>query len=188
MTNIKSLVFILLCLLSAMPVSAQDENTLSKIRKTERITVTRQSIVYLKNQPESINALTQNQLLKGKWLYIDLWATWCRGCVYQFRYKDQLAELLAQYPKVVPVYISLDNGKEKDKWERMIKEYNLKGYHLLINSPLHRDIRERLNITASMKIPRYMLVDPEGNIVNGELPLPYKMDDLKKELEMHLNQ
>lgn len=105
--------------------------------------------------------------LKGKYVYIDVWATWCKPCVGEIPY---LVELEAAYgDKIHFVSISVDEPDSKEKWKAMIQEKGMKGYQLFANqgdqSPF--DIAYKIN-----SIPRFILIDPKGIIVKPDAPRP----------------
>jgi len=106
--------------------------------------------------------------LRGKYVYIDVWATWCKPCVGEI---PSLIELEATYgDKIHFVSISVDEADSKEKWKAMIAEKGMKGYQLFANqgeeeSPF--DIAYKIN-----SIPRFILLDPNGIIVKPDAPRP----------------
>ncbi len=57
--------------------------------------------------------------LKGKYVYIDVWATWCGPCRYELPHLKELEKKM-HGKKIVFVSISCD--KDKAAWEKMVKE------------------------------------------------------------------
>ena len=104
--------------------------------------------------------------LHGKYVYVDVWATWCGPCIYEIPY---LVELEKDYHNndITFVSISLDTEKDKEKWKTMVKEKNLKGIHLFANgwSKITKDY-------AIFGIPRFMLFDKTGNVIETNAPRP----------------
>lgn len=128
---------------------------------------------------ENINSLTDCLLpLKGKQIYIDIWSTSCGPCKKEFEYNEKLKETLKN-KDVEILYISLDSDQNKDRWENMIKYYNLKGNHIRANEKLETDLERKL---GKFGIPRYLLIDKQGNIINNDAPRPSNLSELEKQL------
>jgi thiol-disulfide isomerase/thioredoxin len=107
---------------------------------------------------------------KGNYLFIDIWASWCPDCIKEFAYNTELKSFLKKND-IACLYISLERSPDRAKWKRYLNKYNLIGSHILINDLLKNDLYQVLG-TTSLWIPRYILVDPNGNIVLSEGALP----------------
>jgi len=132
---------------------------------------------------KTLKDLTQIEGLKGKYGYIDLWATYCSPCKVQFQYNDELHKVFSQYENIEKIYISIDNEKDHDLWKNQISYFQLKGYHLQASESLKEDIQNLVFGKELMSVPRYILIDKEGNILNNNLPLPKNTFILKKEID-----
>ncbi len=107
---------------------------------------------------------------KGNYVYIDVWATWCKPCIAQIPYLKKLEE---EYKgkNIKFVSISTDdarrsNGsweKARGKWTKMVKEKNLGGIQLWAGED-DINFSQKYQISG---IPRFILIDPDGNIVNS---------------------
>ncbi|CAI8414843.1 MAG: Thiol:disulfide interchange protein TlpA [Flavobacterium sp. SCGC AAA160-P02] len=112
---------------------------------------------------------------RGKYVYIDVWATWCMPCIVQFPYLKKLKEEYKN-KNIVFVGISTDddrrsNGswkKAHDKWKKMVRQKNLSGIQLWAGKDDARFSKEY----AIRGIPRFILIDPKGNIVNSNAVKP----------------
>ncbi len=111
----------------------------------------------------------------GKVVYIDVWGTWCGGCVNALRYANELHNSLA-HKDVEFVYLCL-MSKEND-WKRIRKKYKLEGLHYLLDKKQYVEIGDVLNISG---VPRYIIIDKEGNIVDDNAKPPYS-SAIKEEL------
>lgn len=102
---------------------------------------------------------------RGKIVFIDVWATWCGGCVAGLPAFIALKEQYKDRKDVVFLTISDDGVEAKSRWLDFLKEKKYSGVmpHLLINSEKDR-FTEDYCITG---IPRYILIDKEGKIVNA---------------------
>ena len=133
---------------------------------------------------ESVNSLSdiaKTAELKNKYVFIDLWATWCMPCRQQFLHNKQLHELLSQYDNIETLYISIDENKEK--WERDIPALKLSGYHLLSSLELFNNLKKEVYDSDRVSVPRYILMDPEGNILDKDLPRPSDRKELRETLD-----
>ena len=104
--------------------------------------------------------------LKGKLLFIDIWATYCPDC----RKELPALESLQEDYKTEPItFVSISVDRDKEAWKTMVKEKKLRGIHLYA-SPETKELFKELYDLRS--IPRYMLIDEKGNIINANLPMP----------------
>lgn len=119
--------------------------------------------------------------LKGNYVYVDVWATWCGPCKREIPY---LKELEAEYhdKNITFVGLSIDEQKNKDKWKRMVGERDLKGVQVLADKDWNSQFVQDYRITG---IPRFILIDPDGNIVSSDAPRP--SDPQLKKLFNELN-
>ena len=125
---------------------------------------------------ENYNGNTSSLLdFRGNYVYIDVWATWCRPCIAQFPYLKKI-EKEFEGKNISFVSISTDddrrsNGsweKARNKWITMVKSKNLSGYQLWAGKDDARFSREYM-ITS---IPRFILIDPDGNLIDSNAKSP----------------
>ncbi|MGS2740036.1 TlpA family protein disulfide reductase [Sinomicrobium pectinilyticum] len=113
--------------------------------------------------------------LKGKYVYIDVWATWCGPCRAEIPFLKK-AEEEYRDKNIEFVSISIDQEKDHDKWRAMIEEKELKGIQLLADNAFESEFVTAYLIAG---IPHFILIDPEGTIVSSNAPRP-SSPDLKK--------
>jgi thiol-disulfide isomerase/thioredoxin len=106
--------------------------------------------------------------LRGKYVYIDVWATWCGPCIREI---PSLKELIKNHEgkNIAFMSISVDKQKDHGKWKEMVKEKDMKGIQLFAPNDWESDFIKEYSI---MGIPRFILIDPNGNIVNANAPKP----------------
>ncbi len=103
---------------------------------------------------------------KEKYVYIDMWATWCKPCIGEF---PSLQKLIEKYKEknIQFINISIDDKKDFGKWKNYVTENKLKGVQLIIS-----DDKSFKNEYLISNIPRYILIDPDGNIITPNAPSP----------------
>lgn len=107
--------------------------------------------------------------LKGKSVYVDVWATWCGPCKREI---PHLKELEAQYhdnEDIVFMSVSIDKMEDKDKWLKMVEEKELGGVQLMADNDWKSSICKDYAIRG---IPRFLLIDKNGNIMDKNAPRP----------------
>ena len=67
------------------------------------------------------------------------------------------------------VSLSIDKMEHRDKWLKMIEDEDLGGIQILADNDWNSDFITAYNIKG---IPRFILIDKEGNIVNSNAPRP----------------
>lgn len=116
---------------------------------------------------------------RGKVVLVDVWATWCGPCRGELPHLKKLEEEM-KGKEVVFIGVSVDEEKNYDKWKKFITDEQLPGIQLFANgwSKITKDYK----ITG---IPRFMVFDREGKVVESVAPRPSN-PDLKALLEEEL--
>ena len=106
--------------------------------------------------------------LKGKYVYVDVWATWCGPCIREI---PSLKKVEKKYhgKNIEFVSLSIDKMKDHEKWQKMIGDKELGGMQLFADNDWESKFVEDYMIKG---IPRFILIDPSGNIVNANAPRP----------------
>jgi thiol-disulfide isomerase/thioredoxin len=129
---------------------------------------------FVENYSE-INTLEEAvKSLKGKKIYIDVWATWCSPCKKEFANNEALKKILAEND-IQQLYISIDDDERNQQWLDMIKFYNLKGNHIRVNKTFEADLAKLFDQNGGMSIPWYILVDENGNIIDKHAKRPSQL-------------
>ena len=121
--------------------------------------------------------------LKGKYVYVDVWATWCGPCIREI---PSLKEVEKKFhnENIAFVSTSIDEVKDHDKWVDMVKDKELGGVQLMADKAWNSKFVQDYAIQG---IPRFILIDPNGNIVNADAPRPSDpklLELLEEELKM----
>lgn len=106
--------------------------------------------------------------LKGKFVYIDVWATWCGPCKAEIPFLKEV-EKIYHGKNIEFVSISIDNEKDHETWKNFVTEQQLGGIQLYADNAWQSQFVKDYVIDG---IPRFILVDTEGNIVSADAPRP----------------
>jgi len=125
---------------------------------------------------------TKLEDFKGKYVYIDVWATWCGPCRAEI---PSLKKVEERYhgKNIVFVSISVDVDKDHEKWKNFVTEKQLGGVQLFADKNWNSDFMKSYGINS---IPRFILIDPNGKVVKGDASRP-SSPQLKEELDKLLN-
>ncbi|PQB05730.1 TlpA family protein disulfide reductase [Aureitalea marina] len=110
---------------------------------------------------------------KGKYIYIDVWATWCKPCKVEHTYLEQLDDYFSDNDDFQIISVSTDS--EFDKWKRYVTKNSMEGIQLY--SGADSDFVKFYDIGA---LPRFILLDQAGRIINSEEIRPSNPELLKK--------
>lgn len=125
---------------------------------------------------------TKLEDFKGKYVYIDVWATWCGPCRAEIPSLKKMEEMYHD-KNIVFVSISVDVDKDHEKWKNFVSEKQLGGVQLFADKNWNSDFMLSYGINS---IPRFILIDPNGKVVKGNALRP-SSPQLKEELDKLLN-
>ncbi len=114
---------------------------------------------------------------RGKYVYIDFWATWCSPCKKEIPSLKKL-ENKFHGKDIVFVSISMDKPKVHGKWKEFVKKEGLTGVQLFATDAFNTQVAKEYKINS---IPRFMLFDKEGKVVENNAMRPSN-----PEIEMQL--
>ncbi len=106
--------------------------------------------------------------LKGKYVYVDVWATWCGPCKREIPFLKEV-EKKFHNENVEFVSTSIDQAADHEKWTAMVNEKELGGMQLFADNDWKSKFVQDYGIQG---IPRFILIDPQGNIVSADAPRP----------------
>lgn len=111
---------------------------------------------------------TKLEDLRGKYVYIDVWATWCGPCIAEI---PHLKKVEAKYhgKNIDFVSISVDTEKDYEKWKKMVVAKELGGIQLFADKNWTSDFIKAYGINA---IPRFILIGPDGKVIKADAPRP----------------
>jgi len=118
--------------------------------------------------------------LKGKTVFINLWATWCAPCIAEMPSIHNLYETYADNEDLVFVMIALENDKQKVK-----KFIDKKEYKFPVYFPINSQIPK---VYKSQSIPTTFVLDSKGYIDYKKIGMAnYNSGSFNRYMEKLLN-
>ena len=111
---------------------------------------------------------TKLEDLRGKYVYIDVWATWCGPCRAEIPHLKKMEEKY-HGKNIEFVSISVDVDKDHEKWQKFVTDKELGGIQLFADKNWNSDFIKAFGINS---IPRFILIDPTGKVVKSDAPRP----------------
>ncbi len=103
--------------------------------------------------------------LRGKYVLIDVWASWCYPCRKQLPFYEQLQE---DFKDEDIVFLGVNVDSQDFRWLGFVQNLHMKGKQWKV---LNKDFENRFNIAY---IPRFILLDKGGKILETRMTLPSK--------------
>lgn len=97
----------------------------------------------------------------GKYLFIDIWATWCVPCRMEIPYLEHLKQ---KYAGQSIEFVSVSTDKSVGAWKKFMESVDNKDqFHSIPDNAA--GVRVAYNADL---IPAFVLIDPQGKIVNPD--------------------
>lgn len=103
------------------------------------------------------------QSLKGNYIYIDLWASWCVPCIAEI---PNLHQLEKEYKDKNIAFVSISLDENKKAWKDKMTELKLEGIQLEQGDSNYDKL---MNVSG---IPHFVLYDPAGKLLMYKAPRP----------------
>ena len=101
------------------------------------------------------------QDFKGKYVYIDVWATWCKPCKVEHKFLEELETYFSNNKEFQIISISTD--RDYEKWKKYVIDNSMKGIQM--HSGSDSEFVKFYDIGA---LPRFIFLDKEGKIISPD--------------------
>lgn len=105
--------------------------------------------------------------LFGKFLYIDVWATWCGPCCAEIPHLEKVAAHFKGNDKVRIVSISID--ADVKAWQAKLEKDQPEWEQYVLTPEEATAFQQAWGING---IPRFLMIDPQGKIFDADAPRP----------------
>jgi thiol-disulfide isomerase/thioredoxin len=109
--------------------------------------------------------------LKGKYIYIDFWATWCYPCRLSMKDYPGLQQKYANRKDIEYVFINVMDDEQK--WSEFILNNPSYGLQLFADKNVSKKLSDYFELNA---IPRYLLIDKNLKILDVDAAFPNKIE------------
>lgn len=118
---------------------------------------------------------------KGKFVYLDLWATYCKPCLYEMEPSKRLMEEIVKEDgdNIEWVFVSLD--QMKTNWKEYLDKENIGGHQLFAGRESINILKDRLDIYG---IPFTLWIGSDGRIMRYNAPRP--SEGIAKQLKLYI--
>lgn len=140
---------------------------------------TKNELVSIHNTTTNWDALIAKH--RGKMIYIDIWASWCLPCRKELPNTKKLSQNYKPEQLSV-IYFSTD--QKLSAWQNAAKSEHINTENsFIINDFENSELNKKFNIAS---LPRYLLIDKNGNIIDEHAPGPGSAE-LKKMIDRYLD-
>ena len=100
---------------------------------------------------------------RGKYVYVDLWASWCGPCC---REVPSLQELEKEFKDSNVVFVSISIDSKEEPWLKKMTQLNMHGNQLWNKDG---ELPKKLNVKG---IPHFLIYNPEGKLYTYKATRP----------------
>ncbi len=103
---------------------------------------------------------------RGSYLYITVWATWCVPCKNELPYLNLLQKKYAR-KNIKFLTVAVGGADERQTWLHFLQQNSYAGIHTFCGSS-----GEFAKNYMIISVPRFILIAPDGKIINSNAPRP----------------
>lgn len=107
---------------------------------------------------------------RGKVVFLEFWATWCKPCIHEIPYLEELADYFTN-KDVVFIKVAIDIDVEG--WKNFVKTRNLQGINLIAPEHTRSQVSKDYLLDG---VPYYFIIDKEGKFLSSPAPSPHQKD------------
>ena len=109
--------------------------------------------------------------LRGKYLFIDFWATWCAPCREEIPHMAELQKHFAKDKRIALISISVDANR--NVWKKFLEKDQPAWKQYNVDKKTNEFLDKEYRIYG---IPHFMLLDPESRFINYSFTRPSDPD------------
>ncbi|PZR22962.1 MAG: hypothetical protein DI539_04060 [Flavobacterium psychrophilum] len=113
--------------------------------------------------------MISSKSLRGKYVLIDFWASWCAPCVAEF---PDLKNIYTKYNNKNFEILSISIDKTKEPWLKALNKHELTWLQVIDGKD-----SQAANFAVS-GVPQKFLIDPEGKIIMRDGNIEQKLQDI----------
>ncbi|MDQ2720614.1 MAG: AhpC/TSA family protein [Bacteroidota bacterium] len=123
--------------------------------------------VYDLSSEDTLGNKVSFRKFEGQYLLIDFWASWCGPCIENFPSWEMLRK---KYESDSIQFVSVSLDTRNGDWRKAITKYHLTGIQLSDLKGFEGLLPVYCKVVTG--IPRYVLIDKSGKIINYDTPHP----------------
>ncbi|WP_375580095.1 TlpA disulfide reductase family protein [Marivirga tractuosa] len=136
----------------------EDEHQLNQINVDDI------ELIDVKSNKTSLSNLLEKY--KGKVLYLDFWASWCKPCIEVMPDSKTVADSLENYD-IEFIYLSIDENLTA--WQKATAKHKMGRNNFLIKNRSNSNFLDEIKLES---IPRYLILDKSGKTYQLNAPGP----------------
>lgn len=152
------------------------------------------SKINLLEYPSSLEELTS--LFKGKVIYIDLMASWCKPCIVELQESKKIEHFFKEND-IIKIYVSIDQKQDIEKCIDILNQNSANGYFVAylpskdkestFASEIEKLFLQDEDGSMSVSIPKYAIINKQGIIVEKRAERPSNCEALKTQLQKYID-
>lgn len=116
---------------------------------------------------------------KGKYLVVDFWGIFCGPCIHSIKNNKEVREHYKNSDDVAFIFITDRKQSPTERYNKFVEEQELEHTYMLTEDEFAH-LRQLFKFNG---IPRYVLVDREGKILNDNFHIYSFKNEIKKLLQ-----
>ncbi|NDV67923.1 TlpA disulfide reductase family protein [Dysgonomonas sp. 25] len=111
------------------------------------------------------NRVKINDLIKGKYVFIDFWGSWCGWCIGTFPKLRPFYEKVKDNDNILVLGVALDEDQNLEKLRSIIQEQNVSWDNYRVTPDENKSISSFINRLGIKAYPTYVILDNTGKVV-----------------------